>query len=83
MSDSGLLSVPSKLSYNDLQESLRNLQSRINLNPREQVASYALETLSANVLKHFTVGLLVVNDMVELWYFDRAGAFGVGHPRAS
>ena len=72
-SDSGFLSIPTKLSYDDLQKCLRNLQSRMDLNPWEQVASYTLETLSTNALKGFTIGLLVVNDKVELWYFDRAG----------
>lgn len=48
----------------------------IKLNDREQLASYAMEVLSANGLRRHTLGVYVVDGEMEMWYFDRAGAVG-------
>ena len=76
MTDSKFMSEPARMTHEELQKRLGELQVRIKLDPREQVASYALETLSSNALKSATLGLVIMNDMVEIWYFDRAGCLG-------
>ena len=77
MTDSKFVSVPAGMTSEELQKHLGELQEvRVKLNPREQVASYALEALSSNALKSTTLGMVVVNDMIEMWYFDRAGCLG-------
>ena len=76
MTDSKFIAAPARMTYEELQKRLAELQVQIKLNPREQVASYALEALSSNALKSATLGMVVVNDMIEMWYFDRAGCLG-------
>ena len=76
MTDSKFVSVLARMTSEELQKRLGELQVQIKLNPREQVASYALEALSSNALKSTTLGMVVVNDMIEMWYFDRAGCLG-------
>lgn len=46
------------------------------LGAREKLAALALEILSASGLKQHTYCMLVDNNWVELWYFDRSGAIG-------
>ena len=65
-----------KMTYQELQKKLEKTQVTIKLNPREQLASYALEVLSSNALKSWTLRMVVMNDMIEMWYFDCAGCLG-------
>ena len=76
MTDFKFISAPARMTYEELQKRLEELEVQIKLNPREQVASYALEAVSSNGLKSATLGMVVVNDMIEMWYFDRAGCLG-------
>ena len=43
------------------------------LTATQQLASYALEVLSATGLRRSTLGLLISDDRLEIWFYDRAG----------
>ena len=63
-------------SDDQLQDRLNAIEKHRKLNPREQVASYALEILSSNPLKRSTMGMVVLGDRLEIWYFDSLGCLG-------
>ena len=43
------------------------------LKPHEILAGYALEILSASGLRQHVIAVLVDNESISLWYFDRSG----------
>ena len=45
----------------------------VQLKPHEVLAGYALEILSASGLRQHAIAILVDNESVSLWYFDRSG----------
>ncbi len=64
------------MTSDQLQHELNSTEKHHKLNPREQVGSYALEILSSNPLKRSTMGMVVLGDRLEIWYFDRLGCLG-------
>ena len=64
------------MTSDQLQHRLSSIEKPLRLNSREQVASYALETLSANPLKRSTMGMVLLGDRLEVWHFDRLGCLG-------
>ena len=51
----------------------KNSPAAIRLEPREVLAGYALEILSASGLRQHVIAVLVDNESISLWYFDRSG----------
>ena len=51
----------------------RSVGWKPSLTPTQQLASYALEVLSATGLRRSTLGLLISDDRLEVWFYDRAG----------
>lgn len=48
----------------------------VKLTDREQLASYALEVLSAGGFRRSTLGCYIKHSTIELWHFDRSGGIG-------
>ncbi|KAF8334067.1 uncharacterized protein EI90DRAFT_503841 [Cantharellus anzutake] len=46
------------------------------LDGRQQLGGYGLEQLSSNPLKRFGTGMLVIDSLVETWYYDHCGPIG-------
>src|SRR5260221_13939333 len=66
----------SAMTSDQLQHRLSSIEKPLDLNGREQVASFALEILSSNPLKRSTMGMVVLGDRLEVWHFDRLGCLG-------
>ena len=64
------------MTSDQMQHRLSSIEKPVDLNGREQVASYALEILSSNPLKRSTMGMVVLGDRLEVWHFDRLGCLG-------
>lgn len=43
--------------------------------PEVQLANYATQMLSANEFRHWTVSILISDDKLTLWYYDRSSAY--------